>query len=146
MAVHQHKFYNTPLIGDLTNPKMTYDIQYLESMDLHVVQTSGDMTGYGFVSMAEALLNHPEWLPNKNVLFDHRDLNFKKASIKDIERIRSFHKKNENRIGSGKSAIVVKSGLSSEWHKLWSRGEKIQTGNIVQVFENYDKAIHWIRK
>lgn len=126
--------------------KMKYNIQYIKSIDLYVVRTSGDMTGYGFLSMGKALLNHPEWLPNKNVLFDHQDFNFNKTSIEDIERIRSFHKKNENRIGSGKSAIVVRSGFSLEWHRLWSKGKKIQTGNIVQVFDDYDKALHWIRE
>jgi hypothetical protein len=41
---------------------------------------------------------------------------------------------------------VVKIGLSQEWHKLWSKGEKIKTGNKVEVFESYDEAINWIIK
>ena len=128
------------------NETMKYEINYLNSGDIYIVKTTGNMTGDDFVSMAEELLNHSEWQKNNNVLFDHQNLNFDNTSLEDIDKIRNFHKKNEDRIGNGKSAIVVKSGLLSEWNKLWSQGEKIKTGNIVKIFDDYNNAIHWIRE
>ena len=125
---------------------MDYSITYSDSNKLHVVKTGGSMTGHDFIAMAEELLHHPGWTQNNNVLFDHRDLIFQNASIKDLETIRSFHKENEIKIGTGKSAILVKSGMAHEWHNLWTQGNKIRSGNNVQVFESFDKAVDWIRE
>ena len=47
------------------------------------------------------------------------------------------------KIGNGKSAIVVKS--KSEWDNIWDQGEKIKTVNIVEIFDNFDNAINWIK-
>jgi hypothetical protein len=122
---------------------MKYKISYT---DLLIVKTEGKMNAVDFIAMAKDLLRHPQCVSNGNVIFDHTDLDFAGVSLGDLNKIRAFHMSNEQRIGSGKSAIVVKSGLSSEWHKLWSQGEKIKTGNKVQVFENFNDAVKWIEK
>jgi len=123
---------------------MDYKITYADATDLLVIKTGGKMNAGDFIKMARDLLQHPRCLPNGNVIFDHTALEFNDVSVGDLQKIRAFHMSNEERIGHGKSAIVVKVGLSKEWHKLWSQGEKIKTGNKVQVFENYDDAVHWI--
>jgi hypothetical protein len=125
---------------------MTYKITYTDATDLLVVRTSGKMNADDFIAMAKDLLRHPQCVPNGNVIFDHTALEFNGMSLDDLQRIRAFHMNNEQRIGNGKSAIVVKVGLSKEWHKLWSQGEKIKTGNNVQVFENYNDAVNWTEK
>ncbi|MFC1620711.1 hypothetical protein ACFL2G_00250 [Candidatus Omnitrophota bacterium] len=122
---------------------MNYKINYTK---LLVVKTSGRMNAEDFIKMAEDLLRHPYFSQNCNVVFDHTALEFNKVSFDDLQKIRTFHKKNEEKIGNGKSAIVVNVGLSDGWHKLWSQGDKIKTGNITKVFENYDNAISWITK
>lgn len=125
---------------------MNYKITYLDSTDLLVVKTAGKMDVDDFIAMAKDLLQHPRCLVGGNVIFDHAALEFNDVPVSDLQRIRAFHMSNEERIGNGKSAIVVKIGLSKEWHKLWSQGEKIKTGNKVQVFENYNDAINWVKK
>ena len=125
---------------------MDYSIRYLTSDDLYVVKTGGRVIGQDFVAMAEGLLHHPKWTQNKNVLFDHQELDFEHMSAKDLEEIRDFRAKNESKLGAGKSAIVLKSGMLPEWNRLWSQGEKIKTGNKVRIFENYNGAISWIRE
>ncbi len=122
---------------------MNYKIIYA---DLLVVKTSGKMNADDFIKMAKDLLQHSQCLPNGNVLFDHTALEFNAVPAGDLRKIRAFHMRNEERIGNGKSAIVVKIGLAKEWHKLWSQGEKIKTGNKVQVFEDYNEAVNWIAK
>jgi hypothetical protein len=109
-----------------------------------VAKASGKMNGDDFIAMAKDLLQHPRCLPNGNVIFDHRALEFTDVSIGDLQKIRAFHMRNEKKIGNGKSAIIVKVGLSKEWDKLWSQGDKIKTENKVQVFEDYNDAINWI--
>ena len=123
---------------------MNYKITFEEPIDLLVVKTNGKMNAEDFIAMAKDLLRQPQCLPNGNVLFDHTALEFKDVPVDDLQKIRAFHMNNEERIGSGKSAIVVKTGLAKEWFRLWSGGEKIKTGNKTQVFENYNDAINWV--
>jgi hypothetical protein len=122
---------------------MKYQITYTGVL---VVKTQGKMNAGDFIAMAKDLLQHPKCVPDGSVIFDHTSLDFSDVSVADLEGIRAFHTANEERIGSGKSAIVVKSGLSSEWHKLWSQGQKIKTGNKVRVFEEMDYAANWLGK
>jgi len=103
------------------------------------------MNAGDFIAMAKDILRHPQWLPNGNVIFDHTALEFDDVPLSDLEKIRAFHMSNEKIIGSGKSAIVVKDGLSKKWHKLWSQGKKIKTGNRSQIFENYNDATSWLK-
>jgi hypothetical protein len=123
---------------------MNYKMTYLDPAGLLVVKTDGNMNADDFIAMAKDLLQHPQCVPNGNVIFDHTDLEFAGVPVGDLNKIRAFHMANEQRIGSGKSAIVVKSGLSGEWHRLWSQGEKIKTGNKVQVFEDLSDAANWL--
>ena len=103
------------------------------------------MNGDDFIAMAKDLLRHPRSAPNRHVLFDHTALDFSDVPVDDLQKIRAFHMANEKMIGNGKSAIVVKPGLSSHWDKLWSQGKKIKTGNTEQVFENHHDALNWIK-
>lgn len=122
---------------------MKYTIDYLNPENLFIIKTNGDMTGKDFVDMAEGILSHPDHRPNGKVIFDHRKLNFNNVPLEDIEQIRDFHRKNENKIGNGKSAIVVKS--QAEWDNIWKQGEKINTENIVKIFDDFNDAIKWIK-
>jgi len=124
---------------------MNYKVTFVDAINLLVVKTSGKMNADDFIVMAKDLLQQPQCLPDGNVIFDHTVLEFNDVALDDLEKIRAFHMSNEDRIGSGKSAIIVKPGLSQEWHRLWSKGEKIKTANKVQVFENYNDAVNWIK-
>ena len=125
---------------------MDYNLVFDNSNDIFIAKTSGKMSSKGFVDMAQSLLRHPRWVADKDVIFDHTSLYFSDVPLADLEVIRGFHKENEHRIGSGKSAIVVSPGFSGKWHKLWSRGQKIQSGNKVMVFEDFNDAVQWVKK
>lgn len=125
---------------------MKYKITYSVPTNLLVVKTDGKMNVDDFLTMAGDLLQHPRRLPGGDVIFDHTALEFRDVSVDDLQKIRAFHMSNEESIGKGKSAIVVKAGLSKEWYKLWSQGNKIKTGNKVRVFEDYNDAADWILK
>jgi hypothetical protein len=108
-----------------------------------IVKTSGQMTGYDYVRMAKEILKNQKWRPNNNILFDHRELSFDYVPFADLQVIRQYHKKNEETIGHGKSAIVLKHGNRRNWEKLWERGDKIQTASIVKIFEEIETALRW---
>ena len=103
------------------------------------------MNAVDFIAMAKDILRHQYFLANGNVIFDHTALKFDDVAVDDLEKIRAFHRSNEERIGNGKSAIVVKAGKALEWYKLWSQGEKIKTANQTCVFEIYNDAVKWVK-
>jgi hypothetical protein len=109
------------------------------------VKTSGKMNADDFIAMAKELLAHPKRLVDVNILFDHRALEFSQVSLEELQRIRAFHSANDVKIGSVKAAILVGAGLLPDWHKLWSQGEKIETRNIVRVFQGRPEAMGWLR-
>ncbi len=123
---------------------MKYSISFVSRNNVAVVKTSGNMSGYDYIAMAKELLKEQKWLPHNHVIFDHRDLYFDVVGFSDIELIRRFHAANEKKIGGGKSAIVLKHGLSSAWQRLWTRGEPVKTKNEVKIFENYEDALRWV--
>jgi len=125
---------------------MNYDITFDNVVDVFVVKTSGKMTGQRFVDMGKDLLEHLQWAANINVIFNHIELDFSGVFVEDLERIRLFHKENENRIGDGKSAIVVRPGFLQKWRELWEHGQKIQTENKVMVFDNLNDAVQWVKE
>ena len=125
---------------------MKYDIEYIPSEKYFVVRTEGDMVGDAFIEMAEALLSHRNWRPHTHVLFDHQRLHFDRVTVATLEKIRGFHRRHEGRIGNGRSAIVTRSGLSSAWNSLWEKGNRIEAGNTVRVFDRYEEAWDWIRE
>jgi len=125
---------------------MNFTIAWLKKDRFHIVKTSGPMTGDGFIGMSKALLADPHYKTNGHVVFDHRDLNFKNASIHDIEKIRRFHTQNEGRIGGGKSAMIFGPGCRIQWERLFDQGEKIKTENITRLFESRKDGIEWINR
>ena len=125
---------------------MNFTIAWLKKERCHIVKTSGPMTGDAFIAMSNALLAHPHYKANGHVVFDHRDLNFQNASIRDIEKIRRFHTQNEARIGGGKSAMIFGAGRRIQWERLFDQGEKIKTENISRLFESLKDGIEWIKR
>jgi hypothetical protein len=123
---------------------MFHNVSFIRSQKYFLATTSGMMSGDGFVALGSALLEHPDWLPGRNVVFDHRDLTFTEAKLSDLEMIRKFHRQYEKKIGNGRSAIVLKQGSTEAWQRVWEQGRKIQSSNIVKLFENLNLAIQWI--
>jgi len=125
---------------------MQYSIDHIYEDRITIVKTRGEMSADGFLVMAEGILNCSDRPVSGNVLFDHTDLDFAGVVLEDLDKIRAYHVKNEERIGSGKSAILLAAGMKLAWDKLWDQGQKIQTANIVQIFEDRQLALKWLKQ
>ena len=125
---------------------MEYSIKFDKKEDLLVIKTEGTMNSLDYISMAQDILRYPDHRSGGNSVFDHRDLDFSHVRLEDLERIRAFHVKNEERIGSGKSAFLFGKGRAEAWIKLWSMGEKIKTSNRVRIFEDDVKMLEWLKE
>jgi len=125
---------------------MTYQIRYIKSANCYRVKTKGQMTGHAFVRMARDLLKQPKFSPGSPVFFDHRQLDFTQTELRDITRIRDFHKAHEEKIGGGRSAMVLAKGATASWQALWAQGQKIKTANQVRIFEDPNEALAWLSR
>lgn len=122
---------------------MKYSVNFEDTIGLVVVKTAGRMSAHDFIGMAEEILKHPKYASGGNVFFDHEDLDLGDVMPEELEAIRAFHRDNEMSIGGGRSAILLRPGLSGEWHGLWSQGSKLSTANQARVFEDKDEAVRW---
>jgi hypothetical protein len=122
---------------------MKYSIVFSDEMGLVTVKTTGSMNAHDFIGMAEDILRYPNYAPGTDVFFDHEDLDLSDVMPEELEAIRAFHRDNESRIGGGRSAMLLRPGLSGKWHGLWSQGSKLKTANQARVFENRDEAVRW---
>ena len=123
---------------------MNFKVTFDREDGFFIVYASGCMTADGYTAMAKTILNHPDWVPGRHGIFDHRELDFSATTLKDLEQIREFHRSHEKDIGDGKTAIVVKPGYTMEWEAMWLQGEKIKSTNVVRVFDSYPDAAIWL--
>ena len=109
-----------------------------------VVTTSGAFDVAGHVRMIEDITTRPGWRPGMDVLFDHRALDLGEADLGAMYQAGENHRRNDERIGDGRAAILVRS-LSD-----FSRGrqfELLTEGRIsatLSVFLDEAEARDWL--
>ena len=74
-----------------------------------VVTTSGVFDAAGHERMVEDITTRPGWRPGMDVLFDHRALDFSEADLRAIYLASGNHLRNDERIGDGRAAVLVRS-------------------------------------
>jgi hypothetical protein len=79
------------------------------SDDHATVTTVGRFNVEDHLRMIEEIVGHPDWRPGTDVLFDHRALSFDGADLGLMYRASANHLHNDERIGSGKAAILMRS-------------------------------------
>jgi hypothetical protein len=93
-------------------PLYAINILFIESQKYFLVATSGKMRGAEFIRMGMELLEHSNWFPGTDVLFDHRELDFSEMETHDVQDVRDFHIANDHKTGHGRSSIVVSFGMT----------------------------------
>jgi hypothetical protein len=94
--------------------------------------------------MIQDITTRPGWRPGMDVLFDHRALDLGEADLRAMYQAGDNHRRNDERIGDGRAAILVRS-LSD-----YSRGrqfELLTEGRIsatLRVFMDEAEARDWL--
>lgn len=88
---------------------MNWTVQKPAEKPFVKVVTEGDFNLTDFLKMIEDIISRDFWKPGTNVLFDHRNLEFGSTDISIIKEACKNHKKYDERIGGGKSALLMKS-------------------------------------
>lgn len=123
---------------------MNWTVHKIKGQSYIKVTTEGVFSPDDHLKMIEDIVSREFWLPGTNVLFDHRNLEFGQTDISIFKQASSNHEKNDERIGNGKAAILMKSLAD------FSRGrqfELIADDKIsakLHIFLREKEAIKWL--
>lgn len=123
---------------------MNWSIEYNENPNYVRINYEGLFSVDEQTTAIEDLLSRKFWKPGTPILIDHRKFDFGETSIPLIRQTADFHQKNDDRIGAGRIAVIMKS-LSD-----FGRGrqfELISKGKISARFEIFleeEKALEWL--
>ena len=112
--------------------------------DFAIVTTSGTFNVSDHLRMIEDIVGRPDWRPGTDVLFDHRNLSFDDANLRAMYEAATNHLRNDNRIGDGKAAVLMR---SSNDYGRGRQFEMLTDGRIsatLRVFLDRDEALEWL--
>lgn len=123
---------------------MQWEVELPGADGYGVVTTSGVFDASGHARMIEDITSRPDWRPGMDVLFDHRALDFSEADLRAIYHASGNHMANDERIGDGRAAVLVRSlndyGRGRQF-ELLTEGRVSAT---MRVFMDETEARDWL--
>lgn len=108
------------------------------------VETRGVFTAADHARMVEDVLSRPFWRPGLAALFDHRDADMSRVDYALMRAASENHKRNSDRIGDGKAAVVVSSttdyGSIRQFENLLGPGSATRFA----IFLDAQEAEEWL--
>jgi hypothetical protein len=123
---------------------MQWTVELSGADEYAIVTTSGTFSAADHLRMVEDILGHPGWRPGTDVLFDHRGLSFDEADLRAMYQAGSNHLANDERIGGGKAAVLVRSvsdfGRGRQFELLTA--DRISA--TLRIFMDRAEALDWL--
>ncbi len=123
---------------------MEWTLVFGEWCGAAVVRTRGVFDVADHRRMVAEIVAHDEWRPGQPILFDHRQLSFEGARYADMLNARDNHVAHEGRIGSARSAILMKSAAD---YGIGRQFQNLAAGHLsaeLQVFTDEALAREWL--
>lgn len=124
---------------------MDYSIRYQGDRGFFEIKTRGPFSIDVFKSLASALLAHERWAPGTDCLFDYRDTDFTDVPTADFHEASLLHQVNNETIGKGRSALVMKPLGNFGLGRMYQGMTEIDVDTAFYVFTEYDDALAWLR-
>ena len=109
-----------------------------------IVTTSGTFDVADHLRMIEDIVSRPGWHPGTDVLFDHRGLSFEDADLRAMYQASANHLHNDERIGSGKAAVLMRSlsdyGRARQFELLTAD----RASATMRIFLDEAEALDWL--
>ncbi len=122
----------------------TYEIDSKDN--LVRIHSSGIISVEDKIQQDEMIMADPQYKKNMNVICDLSEATYD-WSMPDIDKFRSFVKRHKESFGKSKWAVIASGGATEHAAKIFS---VLQTAydNVVnvQVFNNRDKALKWLKE
>lgn len=123
---------------------MKYEIKFQNPPGFFHIETKGAFCVATFRQLAEDLLAHREWKAGTHCLFNYLNTDFSKVSLEKFREISWLHYSQDNSIGSGKSAFVVKDDLNFGLGRMYQGMTEAHVSANFGTFRNLDDALAWI--
>ena len=109
-----------------------------------VVTTSGVFDVSDHVRMIEDITTRPGWRPGMDVLFDHRALALGEADLRAMYEAGENHRSNDERIGDGRAAVLVRSLNDYGRGRQFERLTQGRVSATLSVFLDEAEARDWL--
>ena len=123
---------------------MNFSIKYEEIGAVFLIETEGDFNFDEFRTLNEQLFAEKNWKPGTKCIFDHRKTNFHAISNEDLERVAKYHIKNNDKIGNGKTALVMKDLGNYGIARMYEGNTEYRVDTKFMAFTDINKAKEWI--
>jgi len=118
------------------------------SFDFHKplvrVKASGIMTPASFNRQFRHLVDHPDWQPGTNILSDYTEIDGSRLTAEDVRGMAGSYRALADRIGPGRSAIVVSEALEFGLARMWVSWAEMKIPREVRVFTSMSEAEAWV--
>lgn len=114
--------------------------------DFVVVTTQGPFDVNDHRRMVEDIVSRDFWHPGLSVFFDHRLLDFGWSGFSAIRQAVENHSANDERIGDGKAAILMKSLADYGRGRQFELLTEGQVGAKLRIFRDESEALRWLRE
>lgn len=123
---------------------MKWTFEYIENKEYIKIVSEGIFSGEEAIRQIEELLVHPNWRKGMPILVDNRKVDYGVSGTNAMKKASEFHIENDERIGSGKAALLMKSvtdfGLGRQYELLTD--EEISAN--VHIFLDEKQALRWL--
>ena len=107
-------------------------------------------TSRGLFTIEECRIGMAELAARKDpltpVLFDHRELDFRRTTTFDLMDIDAIFRAHKRAFAFNKIAVIIRGGLAFEIANKWQRVAQGSTNACIAVFDNEPAAIDWLRE
>jgi hypothetical protein len=125
---------------------MPFEISLLSGDPFVRTRTTGPLTREGFERFIEELVTNPGWRRGMNILSDYREAEAKPLSAEDIRAMSAYYASLQERLGPGKSALVVSDSLEYGIARMWISLTEMKVSRELRVFHSISEAERWLRE
>lgn len=125
---------------------MEWIVEYIADKKIATVRTIGSFTVEDHARMVEDIVSREFWKPGLDVLFDHRELEFGFTNFEIMKRASANHEKNDERIGNGKAAILMKSIVDFGRGRQFELIADDKVSAKLKVFRDEESAVKWLQE
>ena len=123
---------------------MKWTFEYIKDKNYIRIVSEGVFSGGEAIQLIEDLLLQPYWRKGMPVLVDNRRVDYSVGGIAAMQEAGKFHIENDERIGEGKAALLMKSvadfGLGRQYELLTDEAVSAN----VHVFLDENQALRWL--
>jgi hypothetical protein len=126
---------------------MEYEITWGGDPEDASVTTRGSVSLEGFDAWMQEGLSDRRYHDGMSIIVDHRELDWSDISLKDVQERLELFKRNTNRVGCIRAAMVMRSAVDFGLARMYEAYVEMQPDLQIEigVFISIDDAREWIR-